>query len=176
MKNIKSVICNVDRSKLKSLPPWIVPIKKLILNPSVGEWCQLPYPGHPKGCPNYGKNDRCPPKVQHVTDCFDLEKPLYFVHSEFDLKAHAAKMQEKHPGWSERQCRCVLYWQPKSRKQMKERAASACLELKTNRITACPEGMGVNVFATARLAGLNLERTRSINTCRHVSMLGYALR
>jgi len=151
MENIKSVICNINESKLGKLPFWVVPIKTLILNPKVGEWCRLPYPRHPKGCPNYGKNDRCPPKAQHITDCFDLEEPLYFVHSEFDLKGHAARMKEKHPGWSDRQCRCVLYWQPKSRKQMNDRVDFARLKLQTTCQTNCPEGMGVNVFATARL-------------------------
>lgn len=153
---------------------FIVPIKKLVLSSQVGEWCQMPYPGHKKGCPNYGKADRCPPKALHVSEYFNLEKPLYFVHSEFDLKAHAERMKERHPNWSDRQCRCVLYWQPKSRKQMKERVGYACSALKTNRVAACPEAMGVNVFATARLSGLHLDKTKSINTCRHISLIGYS--
>lgn len=174
METIKSVICNTKEPEGWN-PPWLIPIKKLVLTPSAGEWCRLPYPGHPKGCPNYGETDRCPPLAPHVTEVFDLEKPLYFVHSEFDLEAHAARMKEKHPNWSERQCRCVLYWQGTSRKQMKERVELARWNLRTTNDTACPEGLGVNVFATARLAGLDLERTRQIKTCRHVSMLGHAL-
>jgi hypothetical protein len=28
-----------------------------------GKLCRLPYPNHPKGCPNYGKRALCPPKA-----------------------------------------------------------------------------------------------------------------
>lgn len=155
-------------------PTWILKVKRLVLSTKTGGWCKLPYPGHSKGCPNYYKSAKCPPKAPHLADFIDLSKPLYLVWSEFDLKRHVEKMKRKHPGWSDRQCRCVLYWQSQSRKQLKERTQIAAGILKTNRTTTCPEAMGVNVFATARVSGLLLERTRSIETCRHVSLIGTA--
>lgn len=155
------------------LPKWIVPVRKLVKTERAGAWCKLPYYNHPKGCPNYGKKSYCPPNAPSLEEYFDLEKELYLVHSEFNLAEHEHKMKEKHPNWSRHQCRCVLYWQSRSRKQMKERVERAVKFLSANRITACPEGMGMNVFATARHSGLLLERTRDIEICRHVSLIGY---
>ena len=151
---------------------WIVPIKKLITSKRTGDWCKLPYPNHPKGCPNYGMSKRCPPQAPMVDEYFDLSKPLYFIHSEFDFTAHVKKMRMKHPEWSDRQCQCVLYWQGTSRKQMKERVAKAVWELGTTASTSCPEAMGVNVYATAKLNGLNLDRIRHLKTCRHITLIG----
>lgn len=172
MKCVKSINCSKGE---EALPYWIVPINKLVLSNQSSNWCKLPYPNHPKGCPNYGNSFRCPPKSPHVTNVFDFEKPVYFVHSEFDLKAHAEKMKEKHPKWSERQCRCVLYWQSRSRKQMKERVDFACQMVKANRVESCPEAMGVNVFATAMTSGLILDKTKDIKIARHISMIGFKM-
>jgi hypothetical protein len=108
---------------------------------------------------------------------FDLQKSLWLVCSEFDLEQHAAKMKTLNPHWSDRQCRCVLYWQSRSRKQLKKRATDAVFFLGIERnfsITYCPEGMGVNVYATARLSGLSLEPIRRLGTCRHVALLGFS--
>ena len=160
--------------EMYKLPEWIVPIKELIISDKVADWCRMQYPGHPKGCPNYGKNSKCPPDAPHITEYFDINKQLYLVHSEFDLKSHAEMMKEKHPEWSDRQCRCLLYWQSRSRKQMKERAELAIKLLRTDRVTACPEAMGVNVFVTALLSGLKLDRTRNINISRHVTLIGFS--
>lgn len=154
-------------------PSWIVPVKRIIINFSAREWCRLPYPNHPKGCPNYGIADRCPPKAPLVHRYFDLTRPLYLVHSEFDLLSHIERMREKRPDWSDLQLKCVLYWQNKSRKQMIERVSEAVKILRTDRMTACPEAMGVNVFATSYISGLKLERTRDIKICRHITLIGY---
>jgi len=160
------------------LPSYIYKVKRLKLHDDAesGVWCQLPYLGHPGGCPNFNHSDRCPPKAPILLDYFHPGRPFYLVHSEFDLKAHAARMKEKHPGWTERQCRCVLYWQSQSRKQLADRVWVAALRMKQSRIpryTTCPEGMGVNVFLTARLAGLNLEKTRHLKICRHVALVQF---
>lgn len=157
---------------------WIYSIKRLILNSKVGKWCQLPYPGHPKGCPKYGdiKHEHCPPHASTVKEYFDLSKPLYLVHSDFDLEADIERRRKMTPGQTERQYRCVLYWQGSSRKQMKERARAAMRTLGLNAYTACPEGMGVNVYATARIAGLRLERIRDLSICRHVALIGTGLK
>jgi len=154
------------------LDPWVYPVKRLVLSEKAGDWCRLPYPGHPKGCPNFNKNPRCPPKIGHVRRHFELCDELYLVLYEFDLAAHEERMRALHPDWSEKQLRCVLYWQPKSRKQLKERARLAMFKLDLNQVTYCPEGMGVNVYVTARLAGLKLEKIRELRICRHVALIG----
>ena len=154
------------------LPSWIYPLKHLVLNDQVGRWCQLSYPNHPKGCPKYGKDKKCPPNAPKIKDYFDFDKPIWLVHSEFNLSNHILKMKEKHPGWSERQCKNVLYWQGTSRKQLRQRCIAAFLETGANIHTFVPEAMGVNVYLTARLAGLKLERIRHLKICRHVALVG----
>jgi len=150
-------------------------VKKLIITSKSGDWCKIPYPGHPKGCPNYGKSAKCPPNAPRLEEYLDTSRSLFLVHSEFDLTTHAARMKRLHPNWSERQCRCVLYWQPASRKQLKERVTTVMREYGLNCATACPEAMGLNVYATARLAGLKLEKIRNLSTCRHFALIGYRL-
>ncbi len=152
---------------------YIVKLKRLIISKQAGKWCQIPYEGHPRGCPKYGEDKWCPPHAPKAGDHFDLSKPLYFVHSEFDLEADIERRRKMTPGQTERQYRCVLYWQGSSRKQMKERAKEAIWSLGVNVITFCPEGMGVNVYATARVSGLCLQRIRNLKVCRHVALLGF---
>lgn len=151
---------------------YIIKLNRLIITEKTGDWCQIPYEGHPKGCPKYGEDKWCPPHALKVDEYFDLSKPFYFVHSEFDLEADIERRRKMTPGQTERQYRCVLYWQGSSRKQMKERAKAAMWTLGLNTITTCPEGMGVNVYATARKNGLNLERIRNLKTCRHIALIG----
>ena len=157
------------------LANWIYRIDQLVINRNTGRWCRLPYPNHSKGCPKYDQSEGCPPKAPAVEDYFDISKPLYFVHSEFDLAVHIAKMEKKHPEWTLLQCKCVLHWQKTSRKQLGERVREVLSILGANASTECPEGMGVNVYATARLAGLKLERIRHLSTCRHIALIGTRL-
>ena len=152
---------------------WIYRVQRLVTSPQTGKWCGLRYPNHKHGCPKYGNDAKCPPQAPQVRDVFDIQKPLYLVHSEFDFAAHVLRMRAKFPAWSDLQCRCVLYWQSRSRKQLGERILMAHHRLGTSIDTTCPEGMGVNVYATARLSGLKLERIRSLSTCRHVALLGW---
>lgn len=152
---------------------YVYKIKNLILSKQTGEWCRLKYHNHPKGCPAYGKKDTCPPNAPHITEFFDISKPIYIIHSEFDLAAHISKMFGRHPDWTLKQAKCVLYWQPTSRKLLKERILVAMKALGTERITTCPEAMGVNVYATALKSGLKLEKIRDLKTCRHVALIGF---
>lgn len=159
---------------MKNLPNYIIPIKELITSNKVGDWCKLSYYNHPKGCPNYNKLQRCPPKAQFITEFINISKPMYFVHSEFNLKNHIRKYKKKYPHWTIHQLRCVLYWQNTSRSQLEKRTNHAIKLFKCNRITDCPEGMGVNVYATALKSGLKLEKIKNLNICRHISLIGYS--
>lgn len=149
-------------------------VKTLVLNRKVGDWCQFPYHGHPKGCPNYNKRWSCPPKIGKISDHFSLNENLFLVNSVFNIESHAKTMKANHPTWSDRQARCVLYWQNSSRKQLRERSRSIMKFLNLNQYTECPEGMGVNVYATGRLSEppLKLEKIHNLNICRHVALIG----
>lgn len=136
--------------------------------------CYLPYPNHPKGCPNaYGK---CEERYANLLSeiCFDLVeriKPMYIVWSEFDLEAHAKKMKLKHLHWSKRQCRCVLYWQGTSRAMLKKRVELSIKELGGEfKVIICPEYFGVNVYKTCENVGLILDPIKDLKICHHVAL------
>jgi len=120
--------------------------------------CCLPYEGHPRGCPNYGVSARCPPKVANLADAYDLDGPFYVVWSAFPLGEHVAAMRARHPEWSERQLRCVLYWQGTARKRLRAEVAVFRGERPEVDwlVETTPEAMGLDVTRTVEQAGLVL--------------------
>lgn len=161
----------------KIIPYWILPIKKLYHSKKVKTWCGLSYPGHPKGCPNYltDKED-CPNNSPYISDILDLTKPMFLVFSEFNLKQHILNMKRKHPDWTDKQCKNVLYWQRISKKQMIDRAMRACKLTNSNKIITKGESYGVNLYITCKKAGLHLEKIKNIKTCHYVAILGHLKR
>lgn len=153
------------------LPHYIIKVKKLVHTPKTKTWCSLPYPNHPKGCP---KNVEECNNGKYITDVINLNKSIYFVYSEFNLFKHMLKMKERHPHWTKRQCKNVLYWQSTSRKQLKERTIKAIQLTNTTYLTYCPESLGVNVYTTARNSGFILEPIKSLKICRHISLIGFS--
>ena len=81
-------------------------------------------------------------------------------------------MRENHPAWSDRQLRCVLYWQPKVRKEL----TMMCKHFQECRegtiFTLTPEAMGVNVIATAEHLGIPIER-RPKRLVHKIALVGY---
>jgi predicted metal-binding protein len=146
----------------------------LIEDKNVRNWCRLPYPGHPNGCPNWNQRDECPPKVSLVSDRFDLLKDHWFIVVEFNLAQHRKEMLEKHPNWSLKQANCCLYWQGGVRKQLKD--LCKLMQEHNNQLiyTLIPEAMGVNVFKTMQKHGIILKRNPS-DTLYKIALLGYPL-
>lgn len=132
-----------------------------VLQSSVRSLCRKPYPLHKRGCPNFGKKPRCPPQAPLLQDTLDLNRPVWAVFNRFHLGAHVAAMREKHPDWSSRQLYCVLYWQPRARKQLRailrQFVAEHQLPGQRIQVVGCPEAQGVNVTETMRRAGVILE-------------------
>jgi len=117
-----------------------------------GTWCCLPYPNHKKGCPNFPK---C---ISERPDFLSLpNKKWVAITEEFDLKKHARRMKEKHPHWTERQCRNVLYWQNGVRSRLKKKAMKIYHPLCGDILLDIPEANGVNVFATMAKNGVLLK-------------------
>jgi hypothetical protein len=104
----------------------------------------------------------------------DCARPLYLVYETFDLEGHAADMKVRHPDWSDRMCRNVLYWQGSVRARLRMNVRDAIEKLGCDSVTYCPEGHGVNVFATARLAGLAMDKTRRLKLDHHIALIGMA--
>lgn len=147
-----------------------------IIDHSVRGLCTKTYDRHPKGCPNFGKCDRCPPKAPKFEDVYDLAHPVYAVVNSFPLGIHIRKLKAtpKKDGTirTDAEAECVLYWQGAARKQLKQ-----CVEKLLSRLpkgyeaTQCPEGMGVNVTATLAACGVDLEWPPR-NIARQVALVG----
>ncbi len=152
----------------------VLDVKRLVTTRNAGKWCLLPYDGHKRGCPNFGQKPGCPPHGVSIDRLVDVTRPMYLVLASFNVAAHVRKMKELHPKWSERQCRDVLYWQGTVRVELKRNVAYAMRYLGCDAFTYCPEGAGVNVFVTARLAGLALEKVRHLNIDHHIALIGHS--
>ena len=138
----------------------IIPLREkdlVIDSRAMGPWCTLPYPNHPKGCPNYAKKDTCPPFSKKIDEI--SKPPYYLVIENFDIEKQAKRMKERHPEWSDRQCRNLLYWQKGVTKKLREEANSF---LQTNEkdliLLKVPEAHGVNLFQTCENIGIKLEK------------------
>ena len=140
-----------------------------VVDPSVRELCRRPYPLHPRGCPNFGKVARCPPKARLFGDVYDLARPCYAVFSAFDLGAHVERTRVVHPRWSDRQLRNCLYGQGTARKLLRKEVDGFSRKKPGYDVTECPEAMGVNVTETMRRAGLVLEWP-PVQTVVHVAL------
>lgn len=132
-----------------------------IISANTVEWCKLPYPNHPKGCPNFGKRGGCPPDAPLWQSL--VESPYLLVYQRFDLEAQENRMLKKHPNWSTRQARCCLYWQKSVTSSVIAEAQKFVLldylfGSKSLYIIKNPEGAGVDLFRTCRLVGIELER------------------
>jgi len=130
---------------------------KPILDRKMMVMCCFPYPGHRAGCPNFDKKEGCPPKTPMLDEILDISKPVFAIYNIFDLKSHVDRMREKHPNWTDRQLRCLLYWQPKARKDLRGKIRSFLALYPHLKIIACPEANGVNVTETMSNAGITLE-------------------
>jgi hypothetical protein len=145
---------------------------KLVFDKRVREWCKLPYPGHAKGCPNIDKSWQCPNKIGFVYDIFDLLMPHWFVIVRFEIGSFAARMQYTHPEWSDKQCRCCLYWQNTVRKELRKVCERFVLSHEDLYYTLIPEAMGVHVFMTMNRLGYRMRRNPK-DYLYKVALIGY---
>jgi len=135
------------------------------------KWCTMAYPRHKKGCPNYHK---CKNSRRHrieLRDEFDLTAPIYIVWVGFSLDAHEARMQNKHPDWTEAQCRNLMYWQPSVDRQLKDRVNKVAYENELYGYSPVYEGYGLNVFLTCYKSGIKLDRFDNLHNVRKLCFL-----
>lgn len=145
---------------------------KLVITPKTREWCKLPYPRHPNGCPNYGNNPECPPQAPLIQDWMEPTLPHWFIVTEFDLDGFAERMKKKHPNWSDKQCRCVLYWQNTVRKDLRNACKGFIKEHPGAIYTLLPEAMGVNVIITAKHVGVPI-KNKPNGTVFKIALVGF---
>jgi hypothetical protein len=160
----------MDKAELMEVK--IIPLEEVVMDLRARDWCKFPYPDHPKGCPNYGKKEGCPPSAPIWTDV--MKSPYVMVAVRFNLAEWARQLKEKNPHFTDRQARCCLYWQGMVRKRLKDeckdfvstltRYASDMKALGRNLpdpnpvIHYCPEAMGVHVFETCYKNGVKLHK------------------
>ena len=145
---------------------------ELIIDHRSREWCKLPYPNHPKGCPNYGNSIECPPIIKVVEEIFDLEKSHWFIVTSFNLKEFSKRMKIKHPEWSEKQTRCCLYWQNTPRKELRIAIEEFKIKYPNTISTLIPEAMGVHVMGTVRKFGIPI-KTKPTDIIYKIALVGY---
>ncbi len=124
-----------------------------VIDISVRDLCKRPYPGHPKGCPNYGKKPTCPPAAPLWEET--CKGATWLFWKRFNLAEHRERLRKIHPNWSMRQLNCCLYWQKGARKPLEQHIErwnfSGFFK------TMCPEAMGINVSETMKQVGVILE-------------------
>ena len=122
--------------------------------------CIKTYPGHPEGCPNYGKNEECPPKIPAMYDWIFDTRDVYAVITEFDLLAWYEYRRKRKPYLPEGQIKNKMYWQTKD-KAKNELAVKDFYkqypEKKDYVYTNYLECMGVHLVKTLEENGINLE-------------------
>ena len=133
-------------------------VRQLKVTVRAREWCRLCYPNHPRGCPNYGIKKGCPPSYPMIEKVFDLARPIYIVAIKFDLAAQIAKIRNLHPGWTNKQCRNLRYWQGTVRARLKSEVARVLAQGRFgDRAEFSPEAAGVNTNLTCLHSGIKLE-------------------
>ena len=106
------------------------------------KWCQLPYPGHKNGCPNYGNNPLCPPNAKFF-DKSDYNH-FYLIHAEFDFKGYVAD-KRKDPARanaSDKQLGNIRHWQGSVKKLLKDAVKDVCKMNKRKDIYILGSGSG----------------------------------
>ena len=125
-----------------------------VYDPKIISFCKAPYYKHPKGCPNWGKRDDCPPNAGHFISIF---KPtVSVVISRLDFIEYIDERRLLHPDWTERALRNPRHWQGQLRADLKRFVGEIKREGQVPVFN--PEAMGVNLFETCENAGYILEK------------------
>jgi hypothetical protein len=143
--------------------------------------CKKPYLGHPRGCPNFGVKETCPPNLPLINNIFDFDKELYLAYTEFEVGRYAERMRVKHPKLKTiGQWYNLRYCQPVARKEHKEEISSFLKNIDEMEITNSPEAYGVNVTELMKKIGVDLRwdewpptEHRLDNKTYIVSLIGY---
>ena len=119
--------------------------KTITITEKTVRWCQLPYPGHKKGCPNYNKNENCPPNSPNALNIIPDYNKFYLIYAIFNFKKYVHLRRREHPQWSEKQLKCVLYWQSSIKKLLKE--IINYIKTEKDYIFSCGSGFGKSVYS-----------------------------
>ncbi len=143
--------------------------ESLVFTKKTRIWCQLPYPNHPNGCPNFNKNPLCPPNVNFMEKILEKYLLFYLVYAEFDLKKQRKRMLRRHPNWSNRQANCLLYWQNSVKKELKRAIEKIILENKEKEILllSCGSGFKLSKYYTKMIPSMEAVGINVFNTLKN---------
>lgn len=133
------------------------------------ELCARPYPGHPQGCPNYGKRPGCPPQAPLFDQHFDLSRPIYAIYVNFDLVRIVNKAK---PGVCADQTRQGKAWQGHARRLLRDNIRDFLSYHPGYSVVVNPEAMGVNVQETMARVGVSLTWQDSPKSIYKVALAG----
>jgi hypothetical protein len=135
------------------------------INPSMLEYkysiqnlCRAPFHGHPKGCPNYGRKESCPPDLLLIDELLDLHSDMYVIYTEFPVGKFAERMRIAHPEWSKhpRQWYNPRLWQETARKEHRREIMKFMNEYPALYVSQSPEAHGVVVSSLMKQLGIEL--------------------
>lgn len=135
-------------------------------------WCVKPYYNHPKGCPNYGVCDGCPPNVPMIDQVFNIDEEIYLVITEFDLKTHMNILEKKHPDWNYYQLANLRYWQAKSINTNNYEVAKFLNNNPDLVSTNWIESMGVDLIQTLEQYDIDLSFGKELFFPKRITLVG----
>jgi len=135
-------------------------------------WCKLPYPNHPRGCPNYNKNSLCPPSAKYMDYLLEYYSYFYLIYAIFNLKSQRERMLTLHPNWSKKQANCLLYWQNSVKKALKEyiQKITAKNVEKEIYILSCGSGFKINCSNQSEIYSMEAVGINVISTLKNVNI------
>ena len=81
-------------------------------------------------------------------------------------------MKNKHPDWSIKKCRCLLYWQKGVKKILKNKVLKFINGNDELVYTLLPESMGIDVITTAQKLNIPIKR-KPDNLIVKIALVGY---
>lgn len=130
-----------------------------------GTWCNMHYPNHKHGCPQY------PPCIDERIDWYEIRRNRYrwyaFVRR-FSINEHATLMKDKNKKLTDKQRRCVLYYQRGINKTIKDSMLKWFNIKDFDKVLLLdrPEANGINMYSTMSKHGLNLKANYDDIICK----------
>lgn len=132
---------------------------------NVRDYCTNPYPGHPEGCPHFGKRKECPPQAPLIEDFIDLSKPHYFIIVKYDCGHNSLEIPEKKEKTPD-------VWEEHMNPVLCEYIQEFQKTCPGTVFTLHPSAVGVDVFKTARKMGISLKSNPEKTLCK-IALIGY---
>jgi len=142
----------------------------LTIDYKVRDYCRLPYPGHPEGCPHFGKREECPPQAPLIEHFIDLSKPHYLIIVKLNCD-HAIEREKPHNPSKERYW---LDWELHAESVLEKHVQKFQKNHLGTVFTLHPSAVGVDVFKTAQNMGIPLEPAPQ-KTFHKIALIGYPL-